>query len=74
MGYISDQPQPGESVLHSLPWFWCGLDDRAGDISPWKDAPLGSIYVYIDVSGDDATLYLKISTADQGADWEPQAS
>lgn len=74
MGYISDTPEFGENVLGRLPSFWFGFDDRDGDASPWKDAPLGSIYVYVDVTGDDATLYLKISTGDADGDWEAQAA
>lgn len=73
MGYIPEFPEPGETATMKLPWKWAGIADRDGDASPWKDAPLGSEYTYINVAGDDATLYLKTSTADADGDWEAQA-
>ena len=75
MGYIPQEPGKYETSFAQCPWFWFGTVDRTGTASPWLEAPLASMYIYQDVSGDDATLYLKITTSATGNDneWEAQA-
>lgn len=56
------------SILGPLPWVWCGSADRDGTASPWKDAPCGSQYTYLN-AGTAAVLYLKIANVPADADW-----
>jgi hypothetical protein len=55
-------------VAGPLPWVWCGTADRDGTASPWKDAPCGSQYTFLN-AGTAAVHYVKIADADADADW-----
>jgi len=49
------------------PWFWHGSSAIDGDVTPFKDAPLDSLYLYR-VAGS-VTVYVKIAHAEADADW-----
>lgn len=66
--FIPASPQfYSDAVLGRLPVLWYGTVARAGASSPWKDAPIGSIYI-ANVSGT-LTIYIKDANAQADADW-----
>lgn len=69
MATIPTYPEKNQSgVVGPLPWVWCGTADRDGDAAPWKDAPCGSEYTYLN-AGTAAVKYLKVANVPQDADW-----
>ena len=63
--FIPNLPQPRQdAVLGALPCIWYGKTARSGAASPWKDVPIGSIYI-ANVSG---TLTIWVKDANNGAD------
>lgn len=55
-------------VIGPLPWDWCGSADRDGDAAPWKDAPCGSRYTYLN-GGTASVIYFKEADDEDDADW-----
>jgi len=69
MANIPAYPEKLQSLsLGPLPWVWCGSADRSGTASPWKDAPCGSQYTYLN-AGTAAIMYVKIADANADGDW-----
>lgn len=50
------------------PWLWAGTRTLDGTISPWSDAPLGSIYILI-VTDKSSAFYVRVAAADATASW-----
>lgn len=50
------------------PWLWAGTRTLDGTISPWSDAPLGSIYILI-VTDTSAAFYTRQGASDATASW-----
>ena len=55
------------AILGKLPAIWYGTVARDGDASPWKDVPIGSIYI-ANVTGT-LTIYVKDANNAADADW-----
>lgn len=66
--FIPTTPQfYSDAIYGRLPVIWYGKVARDGDASPWKDAPIGSIYI-ANVSGT-LTIWVKDANAGADADW-----
>ena len=66
--FIPNLPQPRQdAVLGALPCIWYGKTARSGAASPWKDVPIGSIYI-ANVSGT-LTIWVKDANNGSDADW-----
>ena len=66
--FIPNLPQTKEdAILGALPVMWTGNTARDGDAAPWKDVPIGSIYIAV-VSGT-LTLWIKDANNQSDADW-----
>lgn len=56
-----------DPILGRLPVMWYGPVARDGDASPWKDVPIGSIYIA--VVSSVLTVYIKDADNKADADW-----
>jgi hypothetical protein len=66
--FIPTVPQMAQTAVEgALPVIWYGLTARDGDASPWKEAPIGSIYI-ANVSGT-LTIWVKDAANVADADW-----
>ena len=69
MSSIPTYPEKSESMLFGRhPWIWWGTADRVGTAAPYKDAPCGSQYTYVNV-GTAAVMYVKIANVPEDNDW-----
>jgi hypothetical protein len=73
---ISNKNIPGiprydaDEVGANRPWLWYGVTAVDGTVAPWKDAPLGSLYL-LTVAGS-VTQYTKAANVPATADWVSQ--
>lgn len=59
-----------DAILGANPNLWWGTDENPdGDASPWTEAPVGSIYVYVDTTNNEAKAYMKRDSQDSDQDW-----
>ena len=69
MSRIPTYPEKRDGMLFGRnPWIWWGTADRVGTADPFRDAPCGSQYTYVDV-GTAAILYVKKADANANGDW-----
>ena len=53
----------------AAPAGWFGVDLPNGDALPWLQAPVGSVYVYIDTTNTLASVYTKVKNGGVDSDW-----
>lgn len=67
MNIFSTFKQAQDVILGPAPTFWSGESALDGSSYPWKEAAVGSVYIY---RTDNITVtYTKVSDTDDSADW-----
>ena len=66
-GFIPSEPAKVESAILPYPWFWCGEATLDGTIAPWLNAPLGSMYVFVEAGS--VAIRFKTANNSATADW-----
>lgn len=70
MGHITDIPEWIVTANNGrAPAFWFGDTTLDGTLSPWIEAPIGSIYVYKPDATTTPITYQKIAVTEATTDW-----
>ncbi len=69
-GYIGDVTE-NVSVPNKgkAPLFWYGTTPPDGGASPWRSAPVGSLYIYKGSEVAIPVLFFKVDSAETDDDW-----
>lgn len=59
---------PGYDQGCDFPWMWPGNYALTATVAPWKDAPIGSVYILI-LAGS-VSWYMKVAHTEAATDWK----